>query len=98
MSEAFSLEELERIHRSQSQWFQHKWLKTTPLIPFHIAETSEIPRDQWRLIPPEWGAKGPTAAIFGDIASTSTQFKPQYRSVGFLQVLRTSLERINVKF
>jgi hypothetical protein len=67
-------------------------------IPLHIAETSEIPRDQWRFIPPEWGAKGPTAEISGDIASTSTQFKPEYRGVGFLQVLRTSLERINVKF
>ena len=67
-------------------------------IPLHIAETSEIPRDQWRFIPPEWGAKGPTAEIAGDIPSTSTQFKAEYRGVGFLQVVRTSLERINIKF
>lgn len=66
-------------------------------IPLHIAEGSQIPRDQWRFIPPEWGAKGPTAEIAGDIASTSSRFKPEHRGVSLLQVLRTSLERINVK-
>lgn len=67
-------------------------------IPLHIAEESSIPRDQWRFIPPEWGAKGPTAEIAGDIASTSSQFKAEHRGVSLLQVLRTSLERINVKW
>ena len=65
-------------------------------IPLHIVEASKIPRDQWRFIPPEWGAKGPTAEISGDIASTSSQFKPEHRGVSLMQVLRTSLERINV--
>jgi len=66
-------------------------------VPLHVVENSNLPRDRWRFIPPEWGAKGPTAEIPGDFSSQSDSLKPEYRGVSMLQVVRVSLERIGMK-
>jgi hypothetical protein len=65
-------------------------------VPLHTVAQGSFPKGSWREIPPEWGAKGPTAEIAGDVGSTSGMFKPEHRGVSLLQVLTTSLQRIGV--
>ena len=65
-------------------------------VPLHTVQQGNFPQGSWREIPPEWGAKGPTAEIKGDVASTSPMFRPEHRGVSLLHVLVTSLNRIGV--
>ena len=65
-------------------------------IPLHTVAEGSFPAGSWREVPAEWGAKGPTAEVAGDVASTSNYFKPEHRGVSIAQVLKTSLLRIGV--
>lgn len=67
-------------------------------VPLHTVKEGNFPQGSWREIPPEWGAKGPTAEISGEIASTSSLFNERHRGVSLLQVLETSLHRIGIVF
>jgi hypothetical protein len=65
-------------------------------VPLHTVTEGSFPQGSWREIPPEWGAKGPTAEIAGDVPATSPMFKPDHRGVALSQVLRTSMQRIGL--
>jgi hypothetical protein len=65
-------------------------------VPLHTVQQGSFPEGSWREIPPEWGAKGPTAEIKGDVSSTSSMFRPEHRGVSLLHVLTTSLNRIGM--
>jgi len=66
-------------------------------VPLYTVAEGSFPQGSWREIPPEWGAKGPTAEIAGDVASTSSWFRPEHRGVSIMQVLQTSMRRIGVE-
>lgn len=57
-------------------------------IPLHVAERSGLPGNAWAEVPPEWGAKGPTARISGAISGRDPVFLPEDRGVSFAQLAR----------
>ena len=46
-----------------------------------VAERSALPRDRWTVVPPDWGPKGPTAQVPGDISSLDPVFAAADRGV-----------------
>jgi len=63
-------------------------------IPLEVAQQSGIPRDQWREIPKEWGAKGPTAEVSGGVSSQDSVIPEKFRGVTLDKVIARSLERV----
>ncbi len=63
-------------------------------VPLDLVKQSQIPQNQYRVIPPEWGAKGPTAEISSAISSISTRFRPEHRGQTMDYVLRVTLDRL----
>lgn len=57
-------------------------------IPLDVARRSGLSDDEWALVPEEWGAKGPTARISGDIFSQDVVFVRSDRGVSFGQLAR----------
>ncbi|MBI1188854.1 MAG: hypothetical protein GC206_16230 [Alphaproteobacteria bacterium] len=57
-------------------------------IPLEVAQRSTLPRDAWSVVPPQWGAKGPTAMIPGAVCGLDPVFAEQDRSVPLSDLLR----------
>lgn len=56
-------------------------------IPLAVAQRSRLPASAWREVPPEWGAKGPTAMIPGDVCGADDVFAASDRSLTFAELL-----------
>ena len=61
--------------RAHAQGPEPRW------IPLEVAERSGLPRDRWTVVPPDWGPKGPTAQVPGDISSLDPVFAAADRGV-----------------
>jgi predicted NBD/HSP70 family sugar kinase len=61
--------------RAHAQGPEPRW------IPLEVAERSALPRDRWIVVPPNWGPKGPTAQVPGDISSLDPIFAVADRGV-----------------
>ncbi|MFM8314625.1 MAG: hypothetical protein ACKOA8_10100 [Deltaproteobacteria bacterium] len=64
-------------------------------VPLRTVTEGSFPKNSWREIPPEWGAKGPTAEIPGNIPATSEYFKLSDRGVSMEQVLDNALKSLS---
>jgi len=56
-------------------------------IPLQVAKRSALPRADWSVVPPQWGAKGPTAMISGALSGGDAIFAPADRSITFAELL-----------
>lgn len=57
-------------------------------IPLDVVHRSSLRENDWSIVPPEWGAKGPTARISGAISSLDDVFAPADRGVRFADLAR----------
>ena len=57
-------------------------------IPLDVAHRSNLHEHDWAIVPPDWGAKGPTARISGAISSRDDVFAPVDRGVRFADLAR----------
>ena len=64
-------------------------------IPLEVVQQAGIPRDQWFEVPADWGAKGPTAQVRGDVSSLDEAIPQKFRGVTLDKVIERSLERVN---
>jgi hypothetical protein len=56
-------------------------------IPLEVAEASTIPPGEWFEVPEEWGARGRTAQISGEISSIDPVFRDADRGVPLAELL-----------
>lgn len=59
-------------------------------IPLEVAQRSRLPKADWSIVPPEWGAKGPTAMIPGGVCGLDSVFSASDRSIPFQDLMELS--------
>jgi hypothetical protein len=60
-------------------------------IPLEVAEASGLDPDEWFRVPEDWGPKGPTAQIRGDISATDPAIAREHRGITIGELLRRNL-------
>lgn len=59
-------------------------------IPLEVAQRSRLAKTDWSIVPPEWGAKGPTAMIPGEVCGLDTVFSASDRSIPFQDLVESA--------